>query len=204
MRPLRNAERRTRITFWEVTGPLAPPDVPVRAMLAVALAVYLSAGPPGAAQGTLRFTAPPEWLAQQPSSTMRVAEFLLPRLESDVEDAELVVFYFGGGGGTVEANLERWTNQMLQPDGTPSAEVATTTSFLVGDLPVTLLDVPGTFAAEVRPGSRMRYYKPDFRLLAAVVDTPAGPYFFKLTGPDRTVRRWADSFEAAIESARLE
>ena len=181
-----------------------PLDVPVRAMLAVALAVCLSAGPAGAGQGTLRFSAPPEWLEQQPSSTLRVAEYLLPRLEGDVEDAELVVFYFGGGGGTVEANLERWTNQMLQPDGTPSAEVATTTSFLVGDLPVTLLEVPGTFAAEVRPGSRMRYYKPDFRLLAAVVETPAGPYFFKLTGPGRTVRRWADSFEATIESARLE
>ena len=50
----------------------------------------------------------------------------------------------------------------------------------------------------------MRYYKPDFRLLAAVVETPDGPYFFKLTGPEPTVLRWADSFEAAIESARVE
>ncbi len=187
-----------------MTLPLVPPHVPLRAMLAVALTASLSTGPAGGAQGRLRFDASPEWLEQQPSSTMRVAEYLLPRQQGDVEDADLVVFYFGGGGGTVEANLERWTNQMLQPDGTPSAEVATTTSFLVGDLPVTLLDVPGTFAAEVRPGSRMHYYKPNFRLLAAVVETAAGPYFFKLTGPDRTVRRWADSFETAIESARLE
>ena len=44
----------------------------------------------------------------------------------------------------------------------------------------------------------------DFRLLAAVVETPAGPYFFKLTGPDPTVRRWTDSFEAAIRAARFE
>lgn len=196
-----------------MTGPLVPPGVPIRALLAGALAACLSAGPAGAvgaagalgaAQGSLRFDAPPDWLEQQPSSTMRVAEYLLPREPGDVEDAELVVFYFGGGGGTVEANLERWTNQMLQPDGTPSAELATTTSFPVGDLPVTLLDVPGTFAAEVRPGSRMRYYKPGFRLLAAVVETPAGPYFFKLTGPERTVRRWRESFESAIESVRLE
>lgn len=187
-----------------MTGPLAPQDVPWRATLAVALAACLSSGAAVAGQGILRFTPPAEWFAEPPSSTMRVAQYLLPRVAGDVEDAELVVFYFGGGGGTVEANLERWTNQMLQPDGTPSAEVATTTSFQVGDLPVTLLDVPGTFAAEVRPGSRMRYHKPGFRLLAAVVETPGGPYFFKLTGPDRTVRRWADSFEATIETARLE
>ncbi|MCY4076711.1 MAG: hypothetical protein OXH04_14910 [Acidobacteria bacterium] len=187
-----------------MTGPVARLEACVLALPAVALAACLSAGAAGAAQGSLRFEAPAEWQEQPPSSTMRVAQYLLPRLAGDVEDAELVVFYFGGGGGTVEANLERWTNQMLQPDGTPSAEVATTTSFRVGDLPVTLLDVPGTFAAEVRPGSRMRYYKPGFRLLAAVVETPDGPYFFKLTGPDRTVLRWADSFEAAIESARVE
>ena len=176
----------------------------MRVLLAVALAVCFLAAPARARQDTLRFDPAAEWLAQPPSSTMRVAEYVLPRVAGDAEDAELVVFYFGGGGGTVEANLERWTNQMLQPDGTPSAEVATTTSFLVGELPVTLLEVPGTFAAEVRPGSRMRYYKTDFRLMAAVVETPAGPFFFKLTGPDRTVRRWADSFEATIESARLD
>lgn len=179
-------------------------DVPARAMLAVGLAASLAAGPAGARQSEFRFTPAAGWLEQPPSSTMRVAEYHLPRVEGDVEDAELVVFYFGGGGGTVEANLVRWTDQMLQPDGAPSAEVATTTSFLAGDLPVTLLDVPGTFAAEVRPGSRMRYFKPDFRLLAAVVETPAGPYFFKLTGPDPTVRRWADSFEATIRAARFE
>ena len=177
----------------------------MRAIVAVALAACLSASPGVAGQDdTLHFDAPAEWLARQASSSMRVAEYTLPRVEGDVEDADLAVFFFGGGGGTVEANLERWTNQMLQPDGTPSAEVATTTSFFVGELPVTLLEVPGTFAAEVRPGSRMRYYKTDFRLMAAVVETPAGPFFFKLTGPDRTVRRWADSFEATIESARLD
>ena len=71
------------------------------------------------------------------------------------------MFYFGGAGGSVEANLDRWTNQMLQPDDSPSVDVATTTGFEVAGMPVTVLDVPGIFAAEVRPGSRMRYYKRD-------------------------------------------
>ena len=163
-----------------------------------------------AQEGELAFDPPVEWTQESVSSPMRLAQFTLPRADGDVEDAELVVFYFGGSGGTVEANLQRWTNQMVQPDGRPSADVATTTSFTIENaeveeaLPVTLLDVPGTYAAVVRPGSGMRYHKPNFRLKAAVVETPAGPYFFKLTGPDRTVLAWNDQFGAFLESVRFQ
>ena len=41
----------------------------------------------------------------------------------DAQDAELVVYYFGGSGGTVEANIDRWVAQMKQPDGRPSSAV---------------------------------------------------------------------------------
>ena len=171
----------------------------------LALAAGASLGREAAAQqGELVFDRPDDWISQPVSSPMRVAQFTLPKAEADIEDAELIIFYFGGGGGSVEANLERWTSQMLQPDGSSSAEVATTTSFMVGDLAVTVLDVPGIYAAEVRPGSGMRYHKPGFRLKAAVVETPAGPYFFRLTGPEQTVRTWDDGFTALLESVRLE
>lgn len=171
----------------------------------LALAAGASLGREAAAQqGELVFDRPDDWISQPVSSPMRVAQFTLPKAEADIEDAELTIFYFGGGGGSVEANLERWTSQMLQPDGSSSAEVATTTSFMVGDLAVTVLDVPGIYAAEVRPGSGMRFHKPGFRLKAAVVETPAGPYFFRLTGPEQTVRTWDDGFTALLESVRLE
>ncbi|MEE3203289.1 MAG: hypothetical protein VX262_08375 [Acidobacteriota bacterium] len=154
------------------------------------------------------FDPPAEWLQETVSSPMRLAQFTLPRAEGDVEDAELVVFYFGGSGGTVEANLQRWTNQMVQPDGSQSADVATTTSFTVSDnaeeFPVTLLDVPGTYAASVRPGSSMRYNKSNFRLRAAVVETPQGPYFFKLTGPNRTILAWDAEFSEFLASVRFQ
>ena len=157
-----------------------------------------------AQEPALTFDPPAEWIAVQVSSPMRVAQFVLPKSAGDAEDAELAVFYFGGAGGSVEANLERWTGQMLQPDGRRSADVATTTTFAVGDLAVTTLDVPGIYAAEVRPGSGMRYHKPDFRLRAAVVETPAGPYFFRLTGPAGTVEAWDQRFVSLLESVRFE
>jgi hypothetical protein len=157
-----------------------------------------------AQEPALSFDLPPEWIAVPVSSPMRLAQFILPKAAGDAEDADLTIFYFGGAGGTVDANLERWTGQMLQPDGRRSADVATTTTFSAGDLAVTLLDLPGIYAAEVRPGSGMRYHKPEFHLKAAVVETPAGPYFFKLTGPARTVEAWDERFVALLESVSFE
>ena len=93
---------------------------------------------------------------------------------------------------------------MEQPDGRSSFEVASTTGFDANGLAVTVLDVPGIYVAAVSPGSVTRLSKPDFRLLAAVVETPAGPYFFKLTGPARTVARWDDRFAAFLRSVQVD
>ena len=181
----------------------SPPRQPHALALAVCLAAVASLT--GQAQEpALTFDPPPAWIAEQVSSPMRLAQFTLPKAAGDAEDADLTVFHFGGAGGTIEANLERWTGQMLQPDGGRSADVATTTTFMAGDLAVTLLDVPGIYAAEVRPGSGMRYHKPGFHLKAAVIETPAGPYFFKLTGPAGTVQAWDERFVALLESVRFE
>jgi hypothetical protein len=179
-----------------------------RLLLLVAATLIVTVSIGNTQEQVFTFDPPAEWLQENVSSPMRLAQFTLPRAQGDTEDAELVVFYFGGSGGTVEANLQRWTNQMVQPDGSQSTDVATTTSFTVNEdaegFPVTLLDIPGTYAAAVRPGSGMRYNKPNFRLRAAVIETPQGPYFFKLTGPDRTVLAWNEQFSEFLASARFQ
>ena len=172
-------------------------------MVRTALAVLLLATTSAVGQQTLGYDAPDDWTERPSESPMRVTEFRLPRVPGDAEDAELVVFYFGGSGGSIEANLQRWIGQMEQPDGRSSFEVASTRGFEANGLMVTVLDVPGTYMAAVSPGSTTRLNRPNFRLLAAVVETPVGPYFFKLTGPDRTVARWDDRFSAFLRSVRL-
>lgn len=181
---------------------------------AIGLTLLLAVLPAGA-QPALRFDTPAGWVAVEPFEPERVAEFVVPRAAEDAEDAECVVYHFGGishfdyqddqdGAIAVEAQLERWTNEMLQPDGRPSADVATTSRFEVDGRQVTMLDVPGIFAAEVLPGSGMRHYKREFRLKAAVVESPDGPFFFKLTGPDQTVAHWESAFAALVDSVRRE
>jgi hypothetical protein len=125
---------------------------------------------------------------------MRVAEFVVPRVSGDAEDGELIVYYFGGSGGGVEANLQRWTAQ-FQPRNEPTRTTAT-----VNGLKLTTLDVKGTYIAEVRPGATERHNKPGFRMRATVVETPKGPYFIKLTGPSATIDRAGVAFDQFLRS----
>ena len=153
---------------------------------------------------TLTFSAPAGWKAGGPSSPMRVAQFVLPRAAGDAADADLVVYYFGGSGGTVQANIERWLGQMQQPDGKPSSVVAKRESRTVNGLKVTLVDVGGTYIAEMTPGSPQRHNSPNFRLRAAVIETPNGPYFIKLTGPAKTIAASEKSFETFLSSLKYQ
>jgi hypothetical protein len=167
-------------------------------LLASVLGLWLSA--PGAP--ALKFDAPPGWASKPPASTSRVAEFTLPKAEGDAEDAAVAVFFFPGQGGTVQANLDRWIGQFAQPNGSPSKDAAKTTKLESHGLAITLIDLSGTYVAEISPGSAEHYNKPGFRMRAAVVETSEGPYFIKLTGPARTVTRWDESFIAFLKSVR--
>lgn len=165
-------------------------------LIPVLLAAALAAG--------LTYTAPAGWKTVPTTSTMRVAQFALPHAAGDTADAELVVYYFGGSGGTVEANIERWLGQMQQPDGKPSSAVATRQSRTINGLKVTLVDVGGTYVAEVTPGSAQRHNSPNFRLRAAVIETANGPYFIKLTGPAKTVASAEKAYEQFLSSVKFQ
>jgi hypothetical protein len=151
----------------------------------------------------LTFTPPAGWKPVTTTSSMRVAQFTLPRASGDALDAELVVYYFGGSGGTIDANIERWVGQMQQPDGRPSSAEMKRQSRTVNGMKVTLVDVPGTYVAEVMPGSPQRHNSPNFHLRAAVIETSNGPYFIKLTGPAKTVAAAEKQFEAFLLSAKF-
>ena len=157
--------------------------------------------PTQSASGDLRFKAPDGWTAEQASSSMRVAQYKLPKAEGDKEDALLVLYYFGATqGGTAQANIDRWISQMKQPDGSSSKDKAKTESMTVNGLKVTTVDVTGTYTAEMAPGSKTFHNDDNYRLRAAVVETPKGNYFVKLSGPARTIARWDQSYNDYLKS----
>jgi hypothetical protein len=152
-------------------------------------------------QSSLKFRVPAGWIDEERSSTMRVAQYRLPKAADDFEDASVIVYYFGPGqGGSTAANIERWQSQMKQADGASSKDKAKEERLEVNGLKVATIDVVGTYVAETAPGSGAFHHIPGYRLRAAVVETPKGSYFVKLVGPEKTVTQWNESFMSYIRS----
>ena len=152
-------------------------------------------------QSSLKFRVPAGWVEEERTSSMRVAQYRLPKVEGDTEDASLVLYYFGQGqGGSTTANIERWVSQIKQEDGSASKDKAKEEQLEANGLKVATVDISGTYVAETAPGSGTLHNKPGYRLRAAVVETPKGSYFVKLVGPEKTVAQWNESFLSYLRS----
>ena len=156
---------------------------------------------PANAPGELRYKAPEGWVKEQPSSAMRVAQYKLPKAEGDNEDAALVIYFFGATqGGSIQANVDRWISQIQQPDGSSSGDKAKTDTMTVNGLKVSTVDITGTYTAEMAPGSGTMHNDANYRLRAAVIETPKGNYFLKLVGPAKTMGRWEQLITDFVKS----
>ena len=152
--------------------------------------------------GGLGYDAPADWTPKPSPSSMRVAQW---ELLGDDAPAEVVIFYFGeGGGGSVDANLDRWFGQSEQSDGSTTREKATITERSVNGLELTIVDMRGTFVAPVRPGAGERNHRPGHRMIAAVVEGGSGPWYVRVLGLEATVTKWEASVDAFLSSLRLE
>lgn len=148
----------------------------------------------------LAYDAPADWTEKSSSSSMRAAVW---ELAGDDAPGEVVIFYFGeGGGGGVEANLDRWFGQFQQPDGSSTRDKATVTKRSVNGLELTIADIRGTFVAPVRPGAQQRNNNAGHRMIAAVVEGGQGPWYIRVIGPEATIEKWEASVDAFLSSLR--
>lgn len=162
-----------------------------------------SSGPMRTSDFGLKFKAPEGWTEETPSSSMRIAQYRLQRVEPDQEDAELAVFYFRGGGGSAQANVDRWIGQFSKADGSPAGDVAQVSERDTSGIHLTIVDVNGTYKGAGGPMMQRAAPKPDYRLLAAVAEGSGGPWFFKLTGPRNTIDKWEASFYSLLDTLEV-
>jgi len=174
-----------------------------RTLILVALAAPVAADTPPTKRtqaASLRLTTPTSWTQQPAPSDVRAAQFNIPGA-AGAADGELILFFFGASqGGGVEDNLNRWYGQMEQPDGRSSRQVGVVTTRKVNDLRITLLDLSGTYVGMRMPRGPKEETKPDYRLLAAVVEGPGGPWFLKAVGPAPTMAAAKADFERMLDS----
>lgn len=161
----------------------------------------LTVQPQGGAPGGLAWTVPGEWTEEPPKSAMRKAQYRVPAVSGDREDGECVVYYFGAGqGGDVQANLERWAAQFRGRGSTPPRY----SEMKAGGLTISRAEVRGTYTPSPMSmgGGPEPEPKPDYMLLGAIVPGPEANWFFKCTGPERTMEANRARFDALLASVR--
>lgn len=150
--------------------------------------------------GGIKWTTPAAWKAQA-QRPMRAATYTVPKAAGDPEDGECAVFYFGAGqGGGVNENIRRWIGQFEAPGGGPADKLAKTSKGTSNGLPVTRVDLTGTYKAATGPMMQASGSKPGYRMLGAIVEGPQGALFFKFTAPAKTAAAQQPEFEKLLQS----
>ena len=135
---------------------------------------------------------------------MRRAQYHIPGGSGAESDGECAVFYFGPGqGGTPMDNAQRWASQFVRADGTPATETFKTTTRNMQGIKVLIVDAAGTYTGSgMMPGMSQSPNRPGYALLGAIAEGPDSSWFFKFTGPEKTVNAQRDNFMSLLRSLK--
>ena len=142
----------------------------------------------------LKLTVPEGWRGETPTSSMRAAQVAVPGAGGE---GQLTVFHFGaGGGGGVDANLDRWLSQVVLDPGTqPKREVIE-----ASPMKIHVVDASGKVTAS-RVGSFPAQDEAGWRLLGAVIEAEGGPWYLRLVGPKDTLEAQREAFLKMLRTA---
>jgi len=142
--------------------------------------------------GEFDFTRPQEWKSTTPSSAMRKAHLIATA--EDGSTADIIFFHFGPGqGGSVKANADRWLRQFQDPQGSK------VDSQQVGETKITTVVTKGTFLSGM-PGTPSTPLQ-GFALRGAILESPQGDVYVKMTGPEKVVQQASQAFDGMVEQA---
>jgi hypothetical protein len=138
------------------------------------------------------FAVPEGWKVVTPSSPMRKAQL---EVGEGSDKAEVTFFHFGAGqGGTVADNVARWFSQF---PGNEQNRKTNTEQVRSGK--ITFATTEGTFSSGMPggPSTPMTGYA----LCGAILESPAGDVYVKMTGPEKTVKAATEAFKKMVTDA---
>ncbi|AMV38565.1 hypothetical protein [Planctomyces sp. SH-PL62] len=146
----------------------------------------------------LNFQAPASWKTVPTTSQMRAAQLRVEPVEGDDFPAELVVYVFPGGAGSVDANVERWQKQFKGADGKPPK--VETKKVKAKGVEASRVEIAGHYHPTAFPGMPAEPDRPEARLLGAIVITDKYGYFLKMVGPDKTMKAITPDFDELVST----
>lgn len=153
----------------------------------------------------LKSRVPESWKQNKTDGRMRVLHFVIPKEKGDKHDGEVLVFFFGkGGGGGVDANITRWKGMIAPPAGKSIDDVSKVEKTKAGEVPVTILDAAGTYTHKARPfdPNEKGEKRPDYRLIGIIIESANGPYFVRITGPAKTIEANKKGIDAWVKGMK--
>ncbi len=139
----------------------------------------------------LSMPIPEGWTQVPPSNSMRLAEL---KVAPD-DPAKTCTVAFSTAGGEVQMNIDRWAGQIRDAAGQPA--VPKTDVRTVSGLTVTVTEMSGTYA-----GMGGTPPLEGWMLRAAIIETPSGLLFIKMTGPAETMQSAANAFDSMIDGLK--
>jgi hypothetical protein len=170
----------------------------VLASAGVAPCKALAADPATFTVGAFTFKRPAGWTWVPVNSPMRKAQLHVPDPANPTgPGAEVAFFYFGAGqGGSVDDNISRWLGQFGE-EGDDLKFTVDTADFK--GTKITRIQVPsGTFSSGMPGGPTTPMT--NYGLYGAILQSPQGDVFIKMTGPASVVKSAAADFSAMIQS----
>jgi hypothetical protein len=142
--------------------------------------------------GAFAFAVPDGWKTVTPSSPMRKAQL---EIAHGSEKAEVTFFQFDAGqGGSTADNVARWFAQF------PGSEVKRKTENVqAGSVKITYVTTEGTFSSGM-PGGPTTPMS-GYALCGAILESPDGSVFIKMTGPEALVKSSSDAFKKMVSEA---
>ena len=139
----------------------------------------------------VQLTTPASWVNEKPTSSMRAVQYFL----KDDEETTIVGSYFGKRDEMVDANIQRWKDQFSKTEKTDKVELS--------GGQVIMVSLTGTYMKKASMMSEEFTEAPNYMMLAAIVKTNNGPYFFKMVGPKSTLSNELASFKKFLASYKV-
>jgi hypothetical protein len=149
--------------------------------------------------GAFDFQRPAAWGWVPVTSSMRKAQLKIPGATPEAS-AEITFFHFGpGGGGGLQANVQRWLGQFQSAEGASKVEPQE-----ISGTKVTLVSTEGIYSSGMPGGPTTPMA--GYGLLGAILEHGEGDVFIKMTGPAALVKEsrktFLDFITAAVGTAK--
>jgi len=146
---------------------------------------------------------PDGWTSVTPGNSLRSGQLSLAPSEGDTKPGEVIIFFVGPNEKGIEDSLSRWASQFEAKYGDPiRKEDMNRQDFRSNTLKMIMVNFSGTMGRFEEIGVGEVPMRENWACTAGVVDTPSGPFFFKGTGPVKTMTDQLPNFKKFLQSLK--